>query len=90
MRLIDADAARDELLECAAEGQLTEREARIIFDRQPVVRCRECKHVLADGTGTFLPCGRGCLCGDNFERRQRTGQEADDAAADAWFGGEPR
>jgi len=70
LKLIDADAARDELLECAAEGQLTEREARIIFDRQPIVRCEECRHGGDRTQSIVLPCNQGCLCGDKFERRQ--------------------
>ena len=42
MRLGDLDALREELLECAAEGQLTEREARAILNAAPTVSCGEC------------------------------------------------
>lgn len=37
MRLIDADALREVLADCAAEGQLTEREARALTDAAPTV-----------------------------------------------------
>ena len=50
--------------------------------RQPPPPRSDCRYCV-DPTDHIPGC-------DTPERKQRTGQEADDAAAEAWFGGEPR
>lgn len=72
MRLIDADALREELLECAAEGQLTEREARAILDAASTVSCEECRWSPPPdpGSGGARRYCDDCFGSSHFERRQ--------------------
>jgi len=93
--LIDSEHEWDE--RNAVDRAVNERIDIILGHLQaaPAVCCEECaQRELVSSVwecqfweAPCLPPGEGC---SRFRRRERTGQEADDAAADAWFGGEPR
>lgn len=44
VRLVDADTLREVLADCAAEGQLTEREVRGLVDQTPAITCATCAY----------------------------------------------
>ena len=78
MRLIDADALRDELWRMSPQTeQLNGYEIRAFVDAAPTISCEECEHAW-DGVydKSIVHCrldrtarGRDWFCGD-FQRRQ--------------------